>query len=426
MNKFTKTVVVMIAVLASSLAAFSQTADNAVTLVVSGDGATKDEAIKQALRSAIEQTFGTFFSANTEVLNDEIIQDEIVTVSTGNITDYKEINTLKNEDNTYSTIVEATVSIGKLANFAKSKGMSVELAAGMFAMNMKMRELNRRNEHKAVSDLYKKISKMTSEYKMFDYKLILSEPYLAYSNSDKYYAVEATIEITPNQNLANFRNTILSTLKALSLSDEEIEEYERARLYYGGFAIKDYFTDKDFFEHVDDHDYRCGHYSDNEPYKRVYIALRGNYDMCPFSRLLLKNQMQFAIQDNLNNRFSIVRTVREGELEWNDKWRGCEIVSLNLGKNDNEKNVNEYFAMVDSRTSKLMRRVSAACYKMVIEDRGYYDDAFDVISTLSRKEEPLKCKFELVYPSSDFEKLEKIELIFSDPLYVESSNMTPR
>lgn len=367
MNKFTKTVVVMIAVLASSLAAFSQTADNTVTLVVSGDGATKDEAIKQALRSAIEQTFGTFFSANTEVLNDEIIRDEIVTVSTGNITDYKEINTLKNEDNTYSTIVEATVSIGKLANFVKSKGMSVEIAAGMFAMNMKIRELNRRNEHKAVSDLYKKLSKMTSEYKMFDYKLILSEPYLKYSNSDKY-AVEATIEITPNQNLANYRNTILSTLKALSLSDEEIEEYERARLDYSGFSIKDYFTDKEFLEHVGDDDLLRGYYSDSKLYKRVYIALRGNYDMRPFSRLLLKNQMQFAIQDNLNNRFSIVRTVREGELKWNDKWYGYEIVSWNLGKNDNREDVNEYFAMVDFRTSELMKPVSAACYEMLIKN----------------------------------------------------------
>lgn len=63
-----------------------------VTLVVSADGTTKEEATKSALRNAIEQAFGTFVSANTEILNDELVKDEIVTISNGNVKNFTEVN----------------------------------------------------------------------------------------------------------------------------------------------------------------------------------------------------------------------------------------------------------------------------------------------------------------------------------------------
>lgn len=62
-----------------------------VTLVVTGEGATKEAATNNALRSAIEQTYGVFVSANTEILNDELGRDEIATISSGNIQKYNEI-----------------------------------------------------------------------------------------------------------------------------------------------------------------------------------------------------------------------------------------------------------------------------------------------------------------------------------------------
>lgn len=68
-----------------------------VTLTVSSDGSTKEEATKNALRSAIEQAYGVFVSANTTILNDELVKDEIVTVSNGSIKDYKEILPLRSQ-----------------------------------------------------------------------------------------------------------------------------------------------------------------------------------------------------------------------------------------------------------------------------------------------------------------------------------------
>ena len=217
-----------------------------VTLVVSGEAKTKDEATKQALRSAIEQAFGTFVSAHTEVLNDELIQDEIVSISTGNITGYKEVNYTESPDGSKSITLEATVSIGELTNFAKSKGMSAELAGETFAMNMRIKELNKKNEIQAIADLRQKLQKMSSEYKFFDYNLIIGEPYL--SGND--YAVKATVEIKPNINLANFRNAIVSTLKALSLSKEEQEEYKKAKIPFQTIEIRDFLSDNNFLNKI--------------------------------------------------------------------------------------------------------------------------------------------------------------------------------
>ena len=130
------------------LSVFQVSAQNSdeVTLVVSADGVTKEEATKIALRSAIEQAYGAFISANTTILNDELVKDEIVTISNGNIKSYKEI---ANEDLPNGNIfvsLQVTVSINKLVSYAQSKGVETEFAGATFAMNLKMEELNKRNE----------------------------------------------------------------------------------------------------------------------------------------------------------------------------------------------------------------------------------------------------------------------------------------
>ena len=64
------------------------TTERTITITVSGSGKTQDEAKQSALRSAIEQAFGTFISAKTEILNDQVISDQITSVASGNIQAY--------------------------------------------------------------------------------------------------------------------------------------------------------------------------------------------------------------------------------------------------------------------------------------------------------------------------------------------------
>ena len=99
--------------------------DKTVTLTVSAQGQTQDEAKQNALRNAIEQAFGTFISSNTEILNDELVKDKIVSVSSGNIQNFEVISEVQISDGGYATTLKATVSVTKLTSFVESKGVVV-------------------------------------------------------------------------------------------------------------------------------------------------------------------------------------------------------------------------------------------------------------------------------------------------------------
>ena len=61
-----KIVLLLVSLFAINFLQAQQKIDD-LTLVVSSDGATKEEATHLALRSAIEQAYGTFVSANTTI-----------------------------------------------------------------------------------------------------------------------------------------------------------------------------------------------------------------------------------------------------------------------------------------------------------------------------------------------------------------------
>src|SRR3972149_8863077 len=96
-----------------SLIIFAQE-DKSVTLIVTGEGKIKDDAKQSALRNAIEQAFGTFISSKTDILNDELIKDEIILVSNGNIQKYEMISEGQLPDGSFYGTLKATVSISKL------------------------------------------------------------------------------------------------------------------------------------------------------------------------------------------------------------------------------------------------------------------------------------------------------------------------
>ena len=140
---------------------------NEVKLVASGEGMTETEAVHNALRSAIEQTYGVFVSANTDILNDDLVKDEVVTVSSGNIHSYKILGCVELANGNKSVQVEAVVSVSSLVDFAKAKGASCEFAGAVFGANIKMINLNKVNAEKALEHLYEQLNAIASN--MYDY-----------------------------------------------------------------------------------------------------------------------------------------------------------------------------------------------------------------------------------------------------------------
>ncbi len=186
-----------------------------VTLVASGKASDSEKATTIALRSAIEQAYGTFVSANTTILNDDLVKDEIVTISNGNIKSYEMLSDVKCEDGQDMVTVKATVCISKLVSYAKSKGASAEFAGATFAQSMKMKGLYKQNEAKALENLLTQVKYMLPS--CYDLGLSdIGEPEDS-RNSPNCYELAMYVDFKPNANTKVLCDLFLNTLKSLSL-----------------------------------------------------------------------------------------------------------------------------------------------------------------------------------------------------------------
>ena len=201
---------------------FSQKTQEA-TLTTTGSAQTKDRAVQNSLRSAIEQAFGAFISSNTEILNDELISDEITSVSSGNIEKYEILSAVNNKkDNSWFVTTKVTVSVGKLTQFVQSKGIKVEIKGGMFAANMRQQQLNKESEYKALLNMLKPFHQ--AMINAYDYKLEVSQPTALDQNNAKW-KVKLNAIAEPNENIVTGWQILDNTLKSIALSDNEIAEY---------------------------------------------------------------------------------------------------------------------------------------------------------------------------------------------------------
>ena len=199
---------------------------NEVTLVASGEGQTKTDAVNNALRNAIEQAYGVFVSANTDILNDELVKDEIVTVSSGNIHSYKELGCVDLTDGNKSVSVEAVVSVSNLVNFAQSKGAACEFAGAVFGANLKLINLNKSNGEKAMENLYLTLENVGKT--MYDYELEVGQPK---ANGE----VDITVVAKANANYNVFTDLVYNTLKSLSVTN--VEQLESMGIKYFNTTI---------------------------------------------------------------------------------------------------------------------------------------------------------------------------------------------
>jgi hypothetical protein len=201
----------------------AQTESKDVTITTIGSGSTIEEAQKAALRSAIEQAFGTFISAKTEIVNDNLVRDEIISVANGNIKSYEVLNQDQLPDGRWGVTLKAIVSVDKLTSFAQAKGIAIEVKGGMFALNIKQQLLNEQGEIKAITDM---VSLLHETIQMaFDYQIKSSDPKSLDAES-KNWEIPLEVTATCNKNIDFCANYFKNTLAALSLSPSEVETYK--------------------------------------------------------------------------------------------------------------------------------------------------------------------------------------------------------
>ena len=405
----------------------SQNNEKTVVLVADGSGNTKEEATKNALRNAIDQAFVTFVSANTKVLDDELIKDEIVTVSTGNIKTYKELSSIKT-DGGYEVSVQATVSIDQLTKFAQGKGMQTELAGASFVMNMKMRELNKKNECTAIQHMIEK-AKVIANNGLFDYKLEIGEPQLLVEGK---YAIKIKLLICENDNTKSFYDFIYQTLGSLTLSEKEALEYCKTRIPF-------YCYNKHLMGGL------CEiRNTDSFKYYRAYFYLRnklpslngfGYHDeRFVLYHLIFENALKYVIQDNLGTqvvcekKYINIDTRQPNQTVWDYASNGKVKHFFAYSYIDKERDMVSVYEMLpynrllkydkdyDSRKSDYLDILKRGCISLLFgfNDVFYFNPALDANGKERRRiEGPDVCfrqEFYLLYSEEELSRLNNITI----------------
>lgn len=143
-----------------------------------------------------------------------MVKDEIVTVTSGNIKSFEELNCSQvkgNDGVLYEVTVQAEVSIDNLVTFAQNHGMSAELAGQTFAMNVKLEALNAANENEALSNLVIQLYKIAKQG-LYDFKIDVKEP----SMENGLAVVEAYVLSIPNGNYKAYTELAKKTISSLS------------------------------------------------------------------------------------------------------------------------------------------------------------------------------------------------------------------
>jgi hypothetical protein len=246
----------------TSIFSFSQ--NNIVQVIASGDGDTKDKAVSAALRHCIEKTFGVFISANSKIVNDSLVTDEIASIASGNIISYEVVSELENAGNV-NVVVSALVSPENVVKVFKGKGYEFEINGGVYVQNILKEEFYKKQELEIINNFIN----TWRNIQLFDFDIQVGEPskispddYVDNYNhryeygplSDKSYAgtsikdsikfdkvdlhndeddirqIEYQIPVTftprPNKNLIEFKNALIKIIKNISIKGD-IEDYKK-------------------------------------------------------------------------------------------------------------------------------------------------------------------------------------------------------
>jgi hypothetical protein len=117
-------------------------------VVVDGVGATAEEAIKDCFRKAVSTVMGTIINAETDVENDRLVMDRILTLSDGYVDTYEELGGARVEDGLVRRRISATVRRDSLLlACGRAESMSVD-ASGLYPEAMT--KLERRKSAQAL------------------------------------------------------------------------------------------------------------------------------------------------------------------------------------------------------------------------------------------------------------------------------------
>jgi hypothetical protein len=192
-----------------------------VTLVSSGEAATLEGAKQIALKTAVEKTFGAFVSSKVEILNDNLIKDELVSISSGNVQNYELVSEFTLPNGNYSVTLKVTVSVKNLCSFVENKGYEAEFKGNVFASNIQLMEFYAKNEVAATKNLFVILKDIAP--KSFDCSVNVEEP----TNSNGKWQIPIKVAVSANSNFGIITTSLEDFFKNLAMTNTEVDNYKK-------------------------------------------------------------------------------------------------------------------------------------------------------------------------------------------------------
>jgi hypothetical protein len=202
-------------------------ADMNIDLTVSGRGTSKDNAIFNALKLAINQGFSSFITTNTKIVNDSLINDEVIQMTSGTINKFTILTSDSISANDHSIVLKVLIGVNRMNDLVKSKGIESEFDGAEFAFNQKLRILNDQNEIKTLKSI---IDIATTLFKKsIDYKVNAFDP-IASIDKPTNWEIPINIDFKFNENIKVFSSYLYNNLKELSLDIMAFQNYKKLGL----------------------------------------------------------------------------------------------------------------------------------------------------------------------------------------------------
>ncbi len=215
-----KKIILIITILAIN-SIYTQNSD-IIEITTSASGITKEIAIQDALRSALEQSYGSFISTKTNIKNDELLKDEIVAITNGEIHDYELVSETKIESG-YAVTIVAKISKSVLNNFVtQSGGDAIIFDANVFSTKIRLQRLNENAEIKSLENILEILEKIYS--KSIEFEFTSSNPKI--NERNKKWRVDFELTTKYNENILSFIDYFSSSIEKIAMTEEQKTTYE--------------------------------------------------------------------------------------------------------------------------------------------------------------------------------------------------------
>lgn len=209
-------------------------------VIADGYGATPEEALEKALQNAVEQAAGAYVSSMTEIENDEIVKDEVLSLSHGFIKEHRKLSESKFEDE-YKVVVAAIIVEKQMIERLEASGIKVNYNASGLVSDLKAWDKMKNDEYKMAKALFD-VHEMKNYGIIWNYNLRTGEPQ---RRGDKY-TVNGTVSATTNSNYSAEFYNLKNILSELALETVEMKYKTPApyivskteTIYYNRFAFK--------------------------------------------------------------------------------------------------------------------------------------------------------------------------------------------